>query len=461
MDGASPIAAVAVAALLVTVGVAALLMPAPDDAGAELGPSGDGEDRDDGETDEPREDGTAPLVELVDVDKPTEMGTWPVVSPDGTEVGNRTWRIVGETGNCCENYITTTPRGRIVDLGGTFPIYSDDDGRTWTRVQGVTPFVNGEGALTVAPDGDVVSVMWDPYSGDRLVSYKWDADTATWSYAETPLKTPFFDRPWLSVVPGPVEGPDGTHDYAVYLRGGWPSKEVGYVSFDGLHYLRASSPSAESLLAEATPLDGIAAEPWADWVQPHTESDITPLPGGGALAHQGLGSDCAWTHFSTDVTWSCAEDTGLGDGRALVDSRGRLHEVDADGTTVAFRTSADAGAHWNATEVTLPGRYEIEDWDAKVNAELGQAVVAVHAHDSSADADQDMVLRFDVSGDEPELVHRALVGDGDLGAGSGLGGDNRFDFTTVGFLPDGRVVVSFADADRHPPHLAVQTSPQP
>lgn len=461
MDGASPLAAIAVAALMVTVGAAALLLPGPDDAGARTGPTDGDPEPDDGDPAEPRGDQAGPLVELIDVSKPTETRSWPVLSPNGTRIGNGTWRIVGETGNCCENYVTTTSEGRIVDLGGTFPFYSDDGGRTWTRVEARTPFVNGEGALAVAPDGDVLAVMWDPYSGDRLVAYRWDAETATWSYAETPLKTPFFDRPWLSVVPGPIEVGGQTHDYAVYLLGGWPSKEVGYVSFDGLHYVRPSSPTAESLLADATPLDGIEEEPWADWVQPHTESGITPLPGGGALAHQGLGTDCPWKHLSTDMTWSCAEDTGLGDGPALVDSRGRLHQLAVSGSTVSLRTSADAGAHWNATEVTLPGRYEIEDRDVKVNAELGEAVVALHAYDSEADADQDMVLRFAIDGDQPELVHRALVGDGDLAAGSGVGGDNRFDFTTVGFLPDGRVVVSFADADHHPPHLAVQTSPQP
>lgn len=454
MDGANQLAAIAAAVLLLVTGAAALWMPEPEDAGATVDPSDrDGSAADDAErTDRPEDRGSL-LVTLHNVDRPTEVLEWPVIGPDGSVVDNRSWRVVEGTGNCCENYVTTTSEGRLVDLGGTFPMVSDDEGRTWTRVQAATPFVNGEGALAVAPNGDIVAVMWDPYSGDRLVSYKWDADDATWSYAEVPLKTPFFDRPWLSVVPGPVEGPDGTHDYAVYLRGGWPSKEVGYVSYDGLRYVEASSPSAEVLLTGDATLDAIPAEPWADWVQPHTESGIAPLPGGGALAPTGFG--CEWKRLSTEMSWSCLADP-LPDGRALVDSRGRLHVVDVGGDRIEYRLSPDAGATWNVTAFDLPDRYDVEDWDVKVNGALGQAVVAVHAHDGSAGADQDMVLRVDVSGEGAELVHRALVGDGDLDAGSGVGGDNRFDFTTVGFLPDGRVVVSFVDQAHHPPALAVQ-----
>src|SRR5687768_4082068 len=79
--------------------------------------------------------------------------------------GTTNWRIVKETGNCCENYLTVTAQGRLFDFGGSYLNYSDDRGLTWNSVRPLEPLVNGEGAVALAPDGDVVGVEWDPYSG--------------------------------------------------------------------------------------------------------------------------------------------------------------------------------------------------------------------------------------------------------------------------------------------------------
>lgn len=409
-------------------------------------------------------DSTSPLVTLVEADVETEVLNYTVHGPDGRVLGNATYRVVQGTGNCCENHLTTTPNGRIVDLGGTYPVYSLDDGATWTRVEPVTPFVNGEGTLVVAPDGDILGPMWDPYTGDRLVAFKWDAQTQEWDYREAPLKSPFFDRPWVSVLPGPHAGSDvGGEDYVAYVRGGIP-KEGGYVSYDGLTYVRPSSPNMEAHIvgtsaADAVP-DPLPAKAWADWVQPHTESHITPLPSGGALATHGfifgLGADCPVKRTTDQLQWRCFDLPGYEGGRLLVDSRGRLHNVRASGSQVTYRIDAEIGGpSWTGTTVDLPSRYEVEDWDFKVHAGLGDALVALHVHDAEAEADQDMVLRLNITGDRAVLTHRYEVGHGDLQSESGVGNDVRFDFTTLGFLPDGRFVVSFVDADHHPPSLAV------
>lgn len=472
MDLSSPLAIGLVAAAFAVGAVAAgfavtSLGPADsDDASAtDDDAAGDGDETSRRTHEEQRNisDSTSPLVTLVEADVETEVLNYTAYGPEGRVLGNATYRVVQGTGNCCENHVTTTPNGRIVDLGGTYPVYSLDDGATWTRVRPVTPFLNGEGTLVVAPDGDILGPMWDPYTGDRLVAFKWDAQTRMWDYRESPIKSPFYDRPWASVIPGPHAGSDvGGEDYAAYVRGGVP-KEVATISYDGLTYVRPSSPNLEAHVVgtsadDAVP-DPLPAKAWADWAQPHTESRITPLPGGGALATHGLflgvGADCPVKRTTDQLQWRCFDLPGYEGGRLLVDSEGRLHNVRAGGSQVTYRITGTMGAAWTEATVDLPSRYEVEDWDFKVHAGLGDALIALHTHDSEAEADQDMVLRLDITGDRAVLTHRYHVGHGDLQSESGVGNDVRFDFTTLGFLPDGRFVVSFVDADHHPPSLAV------
>ena len=42
-----------------------------------------------------------------------------------------TWRVVEDTGNCCENFLTTTAGGRLLDFGGSHIYFSDDRGLSW------------------------------------------------------------------------------------------------------------------------------------------------------------------------------------------------------------------------------------------------------------------------------------------------------------------------------------------
>lgn len=90
----------------------------------------------------------------------------PIKSSDD-KPGTTTWRIVKGTGNCCENYLSVTRGGRLLDFGGSYLNYSDDRGLTWSSVRPIEPLVNGEGAVAVAPDGDVVGVEWDPTRAGR------------------------------------------------------------------------------------------------------------------------------------------------------------------------------------------------------------------------------------------------------------------------------------------------------
>ena len=97
---------------------------------------------------------------------PTTIASYDTIdySRSKPRTGTTKWRVVQGTGNCCENYLTSTNAGRLLDFGGSYVNYTDDRGLHWKQVQPATPLVNGEGTLDLAPNGDVIAIGWDPYS---------------------------------------------------------------------------------------------------------------------------------------------------------------------------------------------------------------------------------------------------------------------------------------------------------
>ena len=203
--------------------------------------------------------------------RPTTTAKDGVPSKDD-RAGTTTWRIVQATGNCCENYLTSSADGRLHDFGGTYVNYSDDRGLTWTSVRPLTPLVNGEGTIGLAPDGDVAGVGWDPYSGDHLQAFKYEAETGRWLYTETPIHQPFYDREWVLVVPGPFTIDGQTVPYITFLKGGYPSKELWYWSTDGLNYVQVSSKFVDRTLDGAAKSVATSAHPDGDSLQGNTRT---------------------------------------------------------------------------------------------------------------------------------------------------------------------------------------------
>lgn len=409
---------------------------------------------------------------VVDYAPPVSERTYPGVdhgpsaAPPNDRFAETTWRVVETTGNCCENYVTVTPQGRLLDFGGTYVNFSDDRGRTWRQVQPQAPLVNGEGTIVHAPDGDILGVGWDPYSGDHLQSFKYEADTGEWSYDELPVHQPFYDREWLAVVPGPVTIDGTTYPWVSFLKGGYPTKEVWHYSTDGLDYTHVTSKFAQQMLSGAQTSSYLptTAESTHDWTQPNTNSGVTPLGGGDALAAADHGD--RWYHFDgQEFSWSAFTypDGGSPQGRLQVDSQGRVHELvpTPGGDGFAYRLSADGGRSWQTTSVPLPSQHVIEEIDFRVNAAAGVGAVAVHAHDNADDVDQDLAYKLDVERKRPRLLRTYDVGLGDVSGGSGLGSNVRFDFDTVAIFPDGRIALSFYDSTtevdgRVRPALAVE-----
>jgi hypothetical protein len=395
--------------------------------------------------------------------------TWAVLDAAGDPVGTATWRVVEGTGNCCENFLMAAPDGRIFNWGGTHIIYSDDDGLTWAEVRApaASPADNGEGAIAAGPDGDVLGVTWDPYQGDRLQSFRFDAQTAAWSYAEQPLHLPFYDRPWFTTVPGADTGVvgGGGEEYLSVARGAYPSKDVLQYSGDGLTYPLAGSKRLEAAVTD--PVGGplpILADPSADWTQPHAETSVVPLGGGHAFGGRefiGTGVEpCDTPRFLMlpDRSWHCY--TGGVDVQWLaVDSTGALHAAEwSPAGTITYRRSEDGGLTTTDIPLRVPAGVELgPDLDLRANGALGVVAIAV-AGRSAEGLGQHMVVVIE---QDPLTGAWAqdrtlLVGDGDLDYGAGVGASIRFDFASVALLPDGRVAASFNDDSHRTPAVAIE-----
>jgi hypothetical protein len=359
-----------------------------------------------------------------------------------------TWRVVNLTGNCCENYLTTNKSGRLFDFGGSYLNYTDDAGLTWKSVQPIEPLVNGEGAVVNGPNGDVLGVEWDPYSGDHLLAFKYDAAAGKWLYNEMPLKTPFYDREWIAVVPGPFTIDGKTVPYLTFVKGGYPAKELYLYSTDGLTYTQVASKIVDRTLegsrAESLPTVKGAA---LDWIQPNSNTGITPLGGASALAAPDYPGS-AWARLDPgEPSWHgfTFADGSTPEGRFQVDSLARVHNVIAHGTYFTYRVSSDGGGTWRSVDVALPAGSSIEEWDFRANAAVKLAAVAVHATDTTVGVDRDFVFKLDIDSKVPRAVRVYTVGHSDANSTAGLGNDVRFDFETVTFLPNGRIAVSFLD----------------
>jgi hypothetical protein len=411
---------------------------------------------------------------VTDVHTTNEVVTWDRFNAAGKRIGTKSWRRTNAGGDCCEVYGHTTASGRIYEFGGTYLLYSDNRGVSWKQVTyalppGVLP--NGEGAVTIAPNGDVVGITWDPYSGDILTAYKFTAATKKFETAFTPLHGPFFDRPWISIVKGPITVGGKKVPYATLVRGAYPSKDVEYLAADGLHYDVATIPPVDSAAdtgESSTYYVPVKRDPSADWNQDVPSAHATTLNAGGAL-HYRKADDldapaCAVTLMRTsDATWHCVNAPASLRGTVVrQDSRGWLTQAypTADGKGWRVEVSTDGGRHWKGTTVKSPTGGTIDGWlptsdavntsnplhDLKVNGKLGKAALVTRFVSASGKPGQDMVFLVDVKTGTPKLVETDFIGDGNVSVGhdaTATGG--RFDYMTVAFLPDGKLVASFDD----------------
>jgi hypothetical protein len=393
-----------------------------------------------------------------------ESLSYKVTNAAGEARGKAEWRVVRETGNCCENYLLATPGGTLIDLGGTYPRFTEDKGLKWKEVHPIEPLVNGEGAISNAPNGDIVGMTWDPYSGDHIVTFKYEAAEEQWYFSETKLHTPFYDRPWHAVIDGPFDIAGETVPYiSVIMSNYMVGREFYMVSTDGLNYFIPNARWLDRRDGEIVELE-MRKDPWADFAQPQVESGVTPLPGGGALAIDVIGislGQAAGTAYLKPPRFKWADHAMAAQpGSILADSRAWLHQVDANigERSFSFKTSVNKGKQWEGPNIRLPKGFTVEDFDFKVNGALGIGVVAIHSHNAKKNVDQDFVYRLDISEEVARLERIFYVGAGDKSVSSGVGASLRFDFATIAILPDGTIATSFVDSTHLEPSLAVLVS---
>ena len=396
-------------------------------------------------------------AQIVEVTKETWIQSHPTIdfgtsaSSIDDRVGTTQWRVVKDTGNCCENHLTTSKEGRLFDIGGSFINYTDDRGVSWKSVRPLNPVVNGEGSMAMAPNGDVIGMTWDAYSGDHFVAYKYDAVSARWFTLDNAVHQPFYDRPWLTVVPGPVAiglGAD-TAPYASIVQGGTGLKDPMFTSTDGLSYTEVSSPLLDSQTdTPVTSYFPVQADSSFDWIQPIRSAPATGLGAGRAIGTSANTSG-VWLLDPSDRHWDSWTLPGGAPPPTYIqtDSAGRIHNVRSSGANqFEYRMTSDGGRTWTSATVPLPfGGLT----DFKVNEAAGVSALALRL------ANQDWVYKFDISGDTAKLMRRYRVGLGDNPAGSSIGAltSPRMDFQTVAIFPDGRVACSFLDSTTlsHPP----------
>jgi hypothetical protein len=385
--------------------------------------------------------------------------TYAVYDAQGKRTGTARWHWTPTGGNCCEVYVTATANGTLLEYGGSYPYSSADLGKTWKRVNFATPLYNGEGAIVAGPHGDAFGISWDPYTGDHLQGVKYTAATKTWQTAEAPIKSPFFDREWITYSKGPFVVDGQQVPYVTLVRGGTVTKTLEVLSTDGLSYLTPTDPNldvSQSSTELRTFTIPVVKNPDADYWQPNPGTFTLPLSGGGVLllnnAEDDLGADAARLNPTT-LKWERVRLPFRPTGTVRQDSRGWLTMVTRTKNDLTLAVSANGGRSWKETDLVLPPNLTTVEgtgdfFDVKVNGKLGQAVVSTRV-DNKAGRGQDLVWRVDVSKPQPRVLKLYGVGLGNaptaIGLVAGLAAD-RFDFPSVALLPDGRIAVSFQDA---------------
>lgn len=406
-------------------------------------------------------------------DKPVTK-QFAVYDAHGRRIGKQSWRLTKAGGNCCEVLVTALRDGKIVEFGGTYPIWSADQGKTWTEVAPLAPSTSrlpnpgprklggGEGTVVQAPGGDILGVGWDPYSGDRLQSFFYSAKDQKWYYHEDPLHEPFYDREWVAVAKGPFTIGGQTVPYVGLVLSN-ANRHIVLMTLDGLHYYVPTQRDLDAVAnGKVTGYLPTKPDPDLDYMQEQAQTGLAMLSQGALSFDPAQG--CKVQTLKLDGTWACFALKNEEDltGPLHTDSRGWVHEVVADGGDITYRMSRNGGRTWTESEFSFPIDANIETYDFKANGKLGLAVVAAHAKKEDGTF-QDMVMRFDIHGAAPKLQKVYFVGDGNLKSTVGLDAvgtvqgakSYRVDFTSVAILPNGKIVVSFADKTYDDPAIAI------
>ena len=80
--------------------------------------------------------------ELIDTVAHEDPRMFMTVDLRTNQTTNTSWAVfdASKGGNCCEHYLATTIEGDILNIGGEYPVFSEDRGHAWdTYIPGVLP----------------------------------------------------------------------------------------------------------------------------------------------------------------------------------------------------------------------------------------------------------------------------------------------------------------------------------
>ena len=406
-----------------------------------------------------------------------------------TLLGNKEWAVFGNEhgGNCCEHYLAATKEGVILNFGGEYPTWSEDRGHTWDEyiptVIGQPPLVCrewkptapgqeglGEGSIVQATNGDVIAMGWFPYpsvsGADQFYAFYHpagnDPDDWEWCFNRTP--EPFYDRSWQVEVVGPISG-------GIYGSGPWASLVIsnfwhqvqnigGQISTDGLNYDFFGFPDRDGNLNEIA-VDLEMSELGIEWdyTKPHKEMRAFPVPTGGLyFPNYFVNGDDAY--LDTNLDWwkaTTANGSSLPSEYCAYDSSAALHcVVKENNTALTHLLSWDGGETWlNQSYDISNDATEIEEWEFHANGEHDLFVLNVR-YQSSVGPDIDVAWHVREYSEDISPDTKVFLGLGDLDSTSGAGNDIRFDFASMGILPDGGSFIAYHDASDPDPLFAVE-----
>lgn len=405
---------------------------------------------------------------------------------------NASWAIFGNAhgGNCCEHYLAATKEGWILNFGGEYPTWSEDRGHTWQEYQPSIfsqigclepkPTVPGqeglgEGSIVQATNGDIISMGWFPYpstsGADQFYAFFYDAEDGEWSWCFNRTPEPFYDRSWQVEVVGPING-------GIYGSGPWASLVIsnfwhqvqnigGQISTDGLNYDYFSFPDRDEMLdiyeVDLNPenLD----EEW-DYTKPHKEMRAFPVPSGG-LYFPNYFVDGRDAYLDNTLNWwtgTTLNGFSLPSEYCSFDSSTALHCVAIDSeisSGLKHMISWDGGENWmnesyNLTELLgLESNSGIEEWEYHSNGVHDLFILNVRFQ-SSEGPDVDVAFHAREYSDNMEFDSLTYLGLGDLDSTSGAGNDIRFDFASMGILPDGGSFIAYHDSTDPDPLFGVE-----
>ena len=198
-------------------------------------------------------------------------------------------------------------------------------------------------------------------------------------------------------------------------------------------------------------------EEW-DFTKPHKEMRSFPVPSGGLYfpSYFDGGVDA---FLDVNLNWWTAETTNgstLPSQYCSFDSSGGLHCVKKDGLSIVHQLSWDGGESWENQTYNLSGvASDIEEWEFHSSGVHDLFVLNVR-YQSAEGPDVDVAWHVREYSESLVPDQMTFLGQGDLDSTSGAGNDIRFDFASMGILPDGGAFIAYHDSTDVDPLFGVE-----